>query len=326
MSTRRALIVGIDKYPTAPLKGCVADARAMDAALSRNGDDSPNFSVKTHLNVETRAELKTLVEDCFADGCDIALFYYSGHGGRDDTTNKGYLVTPDCSRSSDGLDLDDILAIVIASKVPNKVIFLDSCYSGQLGAPGILGGTSTLISEGLTMLSACRATEGAIEEDGRGVFTKLLVEALQGGAADITGHITPGGVYAYIDKALGPWDQRPVFKTNVTSFVSLRNVIPQVPVSILRKVKDYFETPTSRLGLDPSFEPTNKPDIPHALVEPYATEDNTKIFSDLQKLEGIGLVRPVGTEHMYFAAMESLECELTAMGQQYWRLASTGKI
>ena len=43
----------------------------------------------------------------------------------------------------------------------------------------------------------------AMEVDGHGVFTILLLEALKGGAADVTGHITLGGVYAYIDRALG---------------------------------------------------------------------------------------------------------------------------
>ena len=38
-------------------------------------------------------------------------------------------------------------------------------------------------------------------------------------------------------------------------------------------------------------------------------------------LESIGLIEPVNTEHMYFAAMKSLGCKLTALGRHYWRLA-----
>ena len=77
-----------------------------------------------------------------------------------------------------------------------------------------------MLGEGLTILSACCSNECAEELNGRGTFTSLLVDALNGGAADVMGHVTPGGVYAYIDKALGPWDQRPVFRTNVNSFGS----------------------------------------------------------------------------------------------------------
>ena len=50
------------------------------------------------------------------------------------------------------------------------------------------------------------------------------------------------------------------------------------------------------------------------------SDDNVKIFSDLQKLEGIGLVTPVEEEHMYYAAMHSKSCRLTSIGKQYWRL------
>lgn len=62
------------------------------------------------------------------------------------------------------------------------------------------------------------------------------------------------------------------------------------------------------------------------MKEPYATVENTKTFSDLQKLEGIGLVIPVEEEHMYFAAMNSKSCELTAIGKQYWRLVKEKRI
>ena len=64
-----------------------------------------------------------------------------------------------------------------------------------------------------------------MEQGGGGVFTRLVVAALQGGAADLRGHITPGSIYAYVDQALGAWDQRPIFKTNVTRFTSLRKVL-----------------------------------------------------------------------------------------------------
>ena len=59
---------------------------------------------------------------------------------------------------------------------------------------------------------------------------------------------------------------------------------------------------------------------------PYADSKNIRVFSDLQKLEGIGLVVPVGEEHMYFAAMNSKSCALTSMGKQYWRLVHNNLI
>lgn len=267
-----------------------------------------------------------MVDDCFSGEPEIALLYFAGHDGRCDATKNGFIL-PGWGYPEGQLSLDEILTIANRSKARNRVILLDSCNSGCMGAPGVLGGTSSMLGEGLTILSACCANECAEELNGRGTFTSLLVDALNGGAADVMGHVTPGGVYAYIDKALGPWDQRPVFRTNVNSFISLRKVVSQVPDNVLRQLPSLFDMPGAQLSLDPSFEPTNSPDWEeHQIVEPYATKDNTEKFKILQQLEGIGLVRPVGADHMYFAAMESKSCELTALGKQYWRLADTGKI
>ena len=43
-------------------------------------------------------------------------------------------------------------------------------------------------------------------------------------------------------------------------------------------------------------------------------------------MEGVGLVVPVDEEHMYYAAMNSRACRLTALGAQYWRLANEKKL
>ncbi len=315
---RKALIVGIDNYTQCPLHGCCNDADAVARVLEDNGDGSPNFSVKIEKDVCSKAKLRGLIEDCFSGDADIALFYYSGHGHIDSV--GGYLVTPDFTNHDYGVSLQEVLAIANASRCKDKIIVLDSCFSGFMGSINTAGQNTAVINEGVTILTASRSSETSAEINGHGLFTSLLLEALSGGATDITGHITPGGIYAYIDKALGPWEQRPVFKTNVTRFTSLRNVIPQVDISIIRKLCNYFSIENSEFAIDPSFEPTNSPSVTHEVVQPYANSVNTKIFSDLQKLEGIGLVVPVGEDHMYFAAMNSKSCALTSIGKQYWRL------
>ena len=315
---RKALIVGIDNYTQCPLKGCCNDADAVATRLETNEDGSPNFSVKLEKNVCSKGQLRQLIEDCFSGDSDVALFYYSGHGHIDSV--GGYLVTPDFSDYDFGVSLQDILSIANGSQCKEKIIVLDSCFSGFMGSISNARQNTAVINNGVTILTASRSTESSIEINGHGLFTSLFLEALSGGAADITGNITPGGVYAFIDKALGPWEQRPVFKTNVTRFTSLRNVIPQVDISIIRKICTYFTSENEKFAIDPSFEPTNSPSITHKVIEPYANPTNTEVFSDLQKLEGIGLVVPVGEEHMYFAAMNSKACELTSIGKQYWRL------
>ena len=321
---RKALVVGIDNYSSCPLSCCCNDADDMAGILSNNGDGSANFVVKIEKDVSKKADLRRLIEECFSGNSDVALFYFSGHGHIDAV--GGYLVTPDYSKYDYGVSLQDILTIANNSKCRNKIIILDSCYSGFMGDINTSGQSTTIINEGVTILTASRSIETAIEVNGHGLFTSLLIEAMEGGAADITGHITPGGIYAYIDKALGPWEQRPVFKTNVTRFTSLRNVVPRVDMAVIRKVCEYFNSEDERLSLNPSFEPTNTPNVKHEILKPYADENNVRIFSDLQKLEGIGLVAPVEEEHMYFAAMNSKSCELTSIGKQYWRLVNKNLI
>ena len=306
------------------MNGCCNDADAVSKLLSKNENDTPNFSVRLKKNVATKANLRQLVEECFSGDADTALFYYSGHGHIDSV--GGYLVTPDFTKYDYGVSLQDILTIANNSRCKDKIIILDSCYSGFMGSVSTVGQNTAIINEGVTILTASRLSETSLEVNGHGLFTSLLLEALSGGAADVTGHITLGGIYAYIDKALGPWEQRPVFKTNVTRFTSLRDVVPQVDLSIIRKLCKYFSDEDSELQLDPSFEPTNSPEDNHELIEPYANLINTEIFADLQKLEGIGLVVPIGEEHMYFAAMKSKSCALTSIGKQYWRLVHNGSI
>lgn len=143
---------------------------------------------------------------------------------------------------------------------------------------------------------------------------------------DFCGNITIGGVYAYIDRSFGPWDQRPVFKTNVTEFAPLRKVEPQVSLSVIRELTNLFVDPNKDIALDPSFEDTNDPSVHHEYVIPYADLNNVKKFKLLQKLQSIGFVKPIDEEFMYFAAMHSTGCKLTELGKYYWRLVNEGRI
>ncbi|WP_426279165.1 hypothetical protein ACN9MN_08060 [Chryseobacterium sp. S-02] len=116
--------------------------------------------------------------------------------------------------------------------------------------------------------------------------------------------ITPGSVYAYIDQSLGEWKQRPMFKTNVKNFITLRMLNPSITLPDLRKITELFNNKAEH-KLDPSYEPkSEKPD-----------KDNCEKFAIMQKYNRINLVVPIDAEQMYFAAMESKACKLTALGE-----------
>ena len=325
MSSKKALVVGINQYPNTPLSCCVNDAERVAKVLERNGDNSLNFSVRKLVDTDigTKGILKSAIRDCFSGDDDVALFYFSGHGFID--AIGGYIVTPDFSKDDWGVSMEEILTIVNTSKCRNKVVILDCCHAGFMGNIAT-SGQASIIQEGVTILTASVSGEVALEMNGHGVFTALLLDALNGGASDVTGYITPGGIYAYIDKALGPWEQRPMFKTNVTRFSPLRTVPPQIDIAILRQLTTFFPKPDSEHNLDPSYEPTNALNVQHDVIEPYANEKNVTVFKALQKLESVGLVVPCNEQHMYFAAMKSESCRLTSVGQHYWRLAHDNRI
>lgn len=202
------------------------DSFAVKAMLERHADGSVNFDVK-HLAASGstsqigRNELRQAIESLFNGDGEISLFYFAGHGHIEST--GGYLCSSDASTGNDGIPLAEIMTMANQSTVQNRVIILDSCHSGVAGGTALQQKVAE-ISDGVTILSASTAEQYASEENGAGVFTTLLVDALGGAAANLVGDITPGGVYAHVDQSLGAWSQRPVFKTNVKRFVSLRKV------------------------------------------------------------------------------------------------------
>lgn len=318
---KKALVVGIDAYSESALNTCINDACKIEGLLAHNADGTPNFEVVRNDNVSKKCILKAAIEKLFADAPDIetALFYYSGHGMFDGM--RGYLALPDVFDTHDGLEFQHILDIANKSTIPNKIIILDCCHAGAISV-STSAVMQPFVGRGVTILAASRESESAYE----GVFTNLLCEALRGGAASVDGSVTPGSVYAFIDRALGAWCQRPVFVSHVTRFVSLRKCVPRIPLEVVRNIPKYFPAEASEYRLDPSYEDTNVPGVEHKYVEPYGESSHIAIFKELQKMQSVGLVEPVDAPFMYFAAMKSKSCRLTALGAHYRKLASDGLI
>jgi hypothetical protein len=316
-SMRRALLVGIDDYPTAPLAGCCNDANEVARLLAKNHDGSPNFDLKlltAPTQSVTRPILRQHVEQLLAAPADVALLFFSGHG----TENNlgGYLVTQDAQRYDEGVSLTDVLTLANRSPVKEVVILLDSCHSGTLGEVPAIENDKAILRQGLSILTACRSSEVALETAGMGLFTSLFVAALDGGAADTLGNVSVASAYTYIEESLGPWDQRPLFKSHVSTLIPLRAAQPAVDLTVLRQLPHWFPQPNLELDLDPSYEPDAQP----------ADPEHEKIFGALQKCRAAKLVEPVGEDHMYFVAMNSKSCRLTPLGRHYWRLANEGRI
>lgn len=326
--TRKALVIGINHYEHgSALYGCVDDAHAVKAVLETHGDGSINFDIKFMTasgpnELVPRSTLKDAIEDLFASDEDIALLYFAGHGHVE--TSGGYILASDSRRGDEGVALSEVITYANASRARNKVIVLDSCHSGIAGArPN--GGRISDLAEGLTILTASTKDQYAHEQNDGGIFTGLFVDALSGGAANLVGDVTPGSVYAHVDQSLGRWgfEQRPIFKTNIKSFVSLRKVRPSIEIADLRQIAQLFPVRGYHFQLDPSYEPEI---AGHTAEMPAPNPEHTKTFALLQKYNRVNLVVPVAAPHMWHAAMQSRACKLTVLGEHYRRLVEQKRI
>lgn len=179
----------------------------------------------------------------------------------------------------------------------------------------------SLLHNGTNILAACDEKPYSSEENGHGVFTALLIEALYSSAMNLLGEVSPGSIYSYIDSSLGGWEQRPVFKANIKKFVSLRKNLPTIAINELRRITDFFKTPYEEFALDPTFEPDK-----HEADTTEVNYEHEAIFAILQRYVKLNLVIPVNAKHMYYAAINRKSCKLTVQGQHYSKLVNKNRI
>ncbi|MEJ8849559.1 caspase family protein [Variovorax rhizosphaerae] len=330
---KKALVIGIDDYPGHPLRSCVHDAGKVAELLWANGDGSPNFDVDLITSERgdvTNLGLEEAISRFFRSETPVetAVVYFAGHGIINPLTDEGYILGIDSRKGALGFPLTVLLSLANAAypTIASSLIILDCCHAGFAGEiTGAATAHASVIGKGVTILTACNTDQKAIEAGEQGVFTKLLLDALQGGCADVRGNITPAAVYTHIDQALGAKDQRPLYKANVHRFVTLRQVVPRIPHEVLRRLPLYFPQAEYIFALDPSYEP-DRQSIADPGNYPPADAAHVRIFKHLQMYARQGLVEPVDAEAMFWAAMNSTGCTLTAMGRHYHRLALKKKL
>ena len=134
------------------------------------------------------------------------------------------------------------------------IIVLDCCFSGGAGQMPMVKDNNAVIGEGLTILAGTRANQPGLATAQGSVFTNLLIEALDGGAADLLGAVTLSSAYAFVDRRLGVFDQRPMFKCHVSRFSDLRKCDERVDRAVLRRLTTYFSVYDIEYPLDPTYE------------------------------------------------------------------------
>lgn len=331
---KKALIVGIDDYSGSPLSGCVADARAMEGVLSRHEDGNRNYEVRLVVGeagaaVVDRPTLRSLLAELFENSRDDdLLFYFAGHGAQTDW--GGELVTQDFSEHSLGVSMDDVITLANNSPAREVVIVLDCCFSGEIGNVRALQAAGVdpafrfgrvLLRENVMVMAASHELETAAEKEGHGAFTRLLLDGLEGAAADHLGHVTALSLYAFASRAFGAWEQRPVFKANIVEPSSLRMSSPFVEAELLRRLPQYFEAPDARLRMNPEYEGAGRPLPTGELGTP-----EQRAFDYFKALRNASLLATEGDKDLYFVALASEEVYLTPLGRYFWGLAKGGRL
>lgn len=322
---RRALLVGIDDYDNVNrLSGCVADSRAMADLLGRNEDGSLNydcqvFTAPGSAQKVTRAFVRGKWEELFADFNGDTLLYFSGHGAP--TSIGGFLVTQEGTPSDPGLAMNELLVLANRSRARSVLLILDCCFSGSLGNPPNLQGDGSLenlaqLREGVTVLAASRPSQAAMEVGGHGVFTKLVLGALKGGAQDIRGRVSAASIYAYAESALGPWDQRPLYKSHASCLDPVRICTPHISDDLIRELPQLFVNPETPHVMAPSYEYTHESALP----------EHVEIFNKFKALRNAGVARTAAGDDLYYCALSSGTVVLTFLGRFLWDLASKGRI
>ena len=142
MSVRRALLVGINAYPDAPLRGCINDVQQMKGLLKQYygfQDDG----IKLLLDGDaTAAGIEAGLEWLAEGGAEVdavRVFHYSGHGSYvadkngDEPDGRDECLVP-VDYESVGFITDDVLK-TFYDRFPeegNLTLVMDSCHSGTV--------------------------------------------------------------------------------------------------------------------------------------------------------------------------------------------------
>jgi WD40 repeat protein len=223
------LSVGINQYknPKMTLNYAKPDAESFGKVLDEKGSLFKNTELH-HLydGDATRANILNKLEELSGKirQEDVFIFYYAGHGSMVD--NQFFFIPTESSRLYDlsSLQRDAIEASVLQDKLKNikalkQLIVMDACQSGgsvellaTRGAAEEKAIAQLSRSAGIHVMASAGSEQFATEftELGHGLFTYLLIKALQGDAdgAPKDGKVTIYELKSYLDDQVPEMTQK----------------------------------------------------------------------------------------------------------------------
>ncbi|NEO32713.1 MAG: SUMF1/EgtB/PvdO family nonheme iron enzyme [Symploca sp. SIO3C6] len=197
-----ALLVGVSEYQSGlqALPSAAQDVVAMQRILEH--PEMGGFKEVKILTNPLTKELEIAIYDLFAErhSEDVILFYFSGHGVKDEHRNL-YLTTPETRKSSKGIVVTPtaVTASYLQTQMSRslcqrQVIILDCCYSGAIAKgltakdEGEIDIKAELGGKGRAILTSSTSVQSSFQQDqGLSIYTQYLVEGIETGAADRDG-------------------------------------------------------------------------------------------------------------------------------------------
>ncbi|MBV6625333.1 MAG: caspase family protein [Rivularia sp. (in: Bacteria)] len=212
------LLIGVNQYQDeqiSNLRYSAVDCQGLSSALQDTTDKFfykeaniyHDYTPQTPCLKNIRTSLQKIITA--AKPHDTVLFYFSGHGVLESSTNKAFLCLRDTYKSKlldTGLAVSELLQSLNNCAAKNQLVWLDACHSGGMTLRGLTPQLVEILqqnavnSKGFYALLSCDTNQQSWEfpELGHGVFTYFLMRGLLGGAANSQGVISADGLYQYV--------------------------------------------------------------------------------------------------------------------------------
>lgn len=211
-----AIVAGIEHYsgdlPDAQFAS--RDAEAVRRHLIALGYPERNIKFLTG-STASKSSLEAYLEDWLPRNVtenSHVLFYFSGHGAPDPTSNQAYLIPVDGNPSyleKTGFPVKRLYSDLNALKAKQVIIALDSCFSGAGGRSILPQGARPLVVQvdtatppngKIVLFAATSPTEitSTLDEQGHGSFTYFFLKGIGGAAKNDEGTVTTIGLYNYL--------------------------------------------------------------------------------------------------------------------------------
>jgi TPR repeat protein len=178
-TARVALLIGNASYKVGPLRNPPNDVQQMDAALRSLG-----FDTQRVLNAN-QAQMKRALRDfgVRAQGADIALLYYSGHGTQ--VAGENYLIPVQAAIESEGdyeieaVSANAILRQLAIARPRVTLVVLDACRDNPMAATSKSGtkGLSRMEAPTGTLIAFATAQNTTASDDGH--YARVLSAELR---------------------------------------------------------------------------------------------------------------------------------------------------